>query len=418
MTAAVARELPRTRLPRSYLVWLGGAVVSQLGDAALYFALGWAASAHGGPATGLVLSSIALPRTVLVLLGGAVGDRLGARRVMIAGDGVMLAVAAVLAAVSWHWGTPLALLLTAGLVIGTVDAFYLPSSGSMPRQLVDDTSLPRALAIRQSGTLLISMIGGPIGGALVAFAGFAAACTTDSVSFAVVLVVLILIRPRFTPPDTPRRNVLRESAEGIRVALRTPGLGALLLLVAGVAGCVIPVTSLLVPLVARQHHWTAAVAGLIVGAQGAGGIVVALVVARRGPVRRPGLVAPFGLATVAAGELLIGLAPARPVAVAGAAVMGVGTGTFVCNLAPVLMGTAPRSHLARIQALLSLVQSGALLVFNNVLGAVAHAASATGAMITCASIVGVCALTALLVPTIRHVAAPGHQQSPAQAAAG
>jgi hypothetical protein len=59
--------------------------------------------------------------------------------------------------------------------------------------------------------------------------------------------------------------MLRESADGIRVAVRTPGLAALLLLVAGAAGFVIPVTSLLVPLITRQHHWSAATAGLIVG---------------------------------------------------------------------------------------------------------------------------------------------------------
>jgi hypothetical protein len=41
-----------------------------------------------------------------------------------------------------------------------------------------------------------------------------------------------------------------------------------------------------------------------------------------------------------------------------------------------------------------------------VLGAVAHATSATGAMITCASIVAVCALVALLVPTIRQLTKP------------
>jgi len=344
-------------------------VVSQTGDAALYFALGWAASARGGPDAGLVLSAVSLPQTVLLLLGGVAGDRLGARRIMIAGDSIMLAAAAVLAAVSWRWGTPLALLVTAALVIGTVGAFYLPSSGSMPRQLVDDACLPRALALRQSGSQLTSMIGGPAGGALVALAGFTAASAADSVSFAAVLAALIAIRPRRTPPDVPRRNVLREAADGIRVAIRTPGLAALLLLVAGVAGFVIPATSLLVPLIARQHHWTAAVAG---------------------------------------GELLIGLAPIKALAVAGAVAMGVGTGTFTCNLGPVLMGTAPRSHLARIQALLGLAQSAALLVFNNVLGAVAHLTSASGAMITCASIVSACTLAALLVPAIRHASAPAH----------
>ena len=66
------------------------------------------------------------------------------------------------------------------------------------------------------------------------------------------------------------------------------------------------------------------------------------------------------------------------------------------------MGTAPRSHLARVQALLVLVQSAALLVFNNVLGAVAHVASPAWAMLTCASVISACALAALLVPAICH----------------
>ncbi len=387
-------------------------MVSQVGDAALYFALGWAASAHGGQAAGLVLSSIGLPRTVLLLVGGAIGDRLGARRVMIAGDSVMFAVAAVLAIVSWQWGTSLALLVIGGLVIGTVDAFYLPSSGSMPRQLVTDASLPRALALRQSGSQLVSMIGGPVGGALVGFAGFSAASLTDSISFGVVLIALIVIKPRFTPPGEPRRPVLRESADGIRVALTTPGLAAVPVLVAAVAGFVIPVTSLLVPLIARQHHWTAAVAGVIVGAQAAGGIVIALVVTRRGTVSRPGLAAAAGLAIVAVGELVLGLTPVKALAVTGAFVMGLGTGTFVCNLSPVLMGTAPRSHLARIQALLSLAQSVALLVFNNVLGVIAHSGSAAAAMITCASAVGACALVALLAPAIRHTGLPARVPAP------
>ena len=416
MSAAAAQSAPAVGLPRSYLVWLGGSIVSQAGDAALYFALGWAASAHGGPAAALVLTGINLPKSVLLVVGGAVGDRLGARRVMIAGDSAMLAVAAILAVVSWRWGTPLALLMSTALIIGTVDAFYSPSSGSMPRQLVADECLPRALALNGVGSRLVSMIGAPVGGALVALAGFAAASAADSVSFAAVLAVLIAIRPRFATPEAPRRSVLRESVDGIRVAFRTPGLGALLLLVGGVAGFVIPGTSLLVPLIARQHHWTAAVAGLIVGAQAAAGIVIAILVARRGSAPRPGLAAALGLAIVAAGEMLIGLASVKGVAITGAVAMGVGVATFTCNLAPVLMGTAPRSHLARVQALLVLAQSAALLIFNNVLGAVAHAASPARAMITCASVISACALAALLVPAIRNARPP--RASVSRAAAG
>lgn len=112
--------------------------------------------------------------------------------------------------------------------------------------------------------------------------------------------------------------MLHESADGIRVAFTTPGLAALLMLVGSVTGFVIPATSLLVPLIARQHRWTAAVAGLIVGAQAAAGIAIAILVVRRGSAARPGLTAACGLAITAAGEVLIGLAPAKTVAIAGA----------------------------------------------------------------------------------------------------
>lgn len=274
------------RLPMTYVVWLGGSLVSQLGDAALYFALGWAASAVGGSAAGLVLSAIALPRTALLLLGGVVGDRAGARRVMITGDATMLMVAVALGVVAVRWGTPLPALVAAGLIIGTVDAFYLPSLGSMPRRLVADEQLARAVAVRQGGSQLVTMIGGPLGGTVVAFAGFAAAAWADAASFAIVLAVLIVIHPRFDVPIRPRtESVLRSAVDGFHVAVRTPGLGPALLLVAGAAGFVIPSTSLLVPLLARHNHWSAAVAGLIVGAQGVG--VIASTLPRGSGPHRP-----------------------------------------------------------------------------------------------------------------------------------
>jgi len=399
-----ASTSPERRLPGTYVVWLAGSLVSQLGDAALYFALGWAASAVDGSAAGLVLSAIALPRTVLLLLGGVVGDRAGARRVMIAGDAVMLIVAVALGVVAFRWGTPLPVLVVAGLVIGIVDAFYLPSLGSMPRRLVADEQLTRAVAVRQSGSQLVTVIGGPVGGAVVAFAGFAAAAWSDAASFAIVLAVLIVIRPRLDVPIGARtESVLRSAVDGFRVAVRTPGLGPALLLVAGAAGFVIPTTSLLVPLLARHNHWSATVAGLIVGAQGVGVIASTLVVARRGSARRPGLAAAAGLATTAAGQLLVAVLHPAPLAVAAAVLIGVGSGTFVANLAPVLLGTAPRTHLARIQSLLVLVQSAALLVTNNALGAVAHFASAPSALLCSSVALAACAVIAFSTPTLRRL---------------
>ncbi len=411
-TPAAASATLTRRLPAKYGIWLAGSLISQLGDSALYFGLGWAASASGGSAAGLVLSAITLPRAALVLVGGVVGDRVGARKVLIIGDAVMLVVALTLGMVAYHWGTPLPVLVAAGALIGTVDAFYVPSWGSMPRRLVGEQQLTRALALRQGGSQLMRMIGGPLGGAVVALAGLAAAAWFDAASFAVVLVVLIAIRPRFdAPPPARRESVLRATVDGFRVATRTPGLGPALLLVAGSAGFIVPSVSLLVPLLARHHHWSSAVAGLIIGAQGVGVIAATLVITWRG-AQRPGLGAAAGLALTSIGQLLVAVVdPAAP-AVACAVLIGLGSGTFVANLAPVLLGTAPRTHLARVQSLLSLVQSAALLITNNILGAIAHLASPPAALLFCSFMLAGCTVIALTTPALRHLEAPQRRHHP------
>jgi hypothetical protein len=87
-------------------------------------------------------------------------------------------------------------------------------------------------------------------------------------------------------------------------------------------------------------------------------------------------VALLGLLTVAVGETTLAWSPDRAFAAVGALLVGAGTGIFVSHLAPVLLSTAPHTHLARVQSLLSIAQSAALLVMNTVRGLIAHATTA------------------------------------------
>ncbi|RKN07046.1 MFS transporter [Streptomyces radicis] len=391
------------RLPRAYRVWLGGALGSLLGDAVLYFALGWAAAAHGGAAAGLVLTSITLPRTALLLVGGALGDRLGARRVMIAGDVAMIAVALSLCLMVWRVGAPLWLLVATGLLIGVVDAFYLPASGSMPRRLVGTELLPKALALRQTGAQLVTMAGGALGGLLVAAGGLGAAAAFDAVTFAFMLGALMAIRPTRAEPRAPGSSgVLRDAGDGVRVAWRDPVLRAALALTACAAGALLPVVSLLVPLLARDRGWEAGTAGLVVGAQSLGIVCSAGWVARRGGARRPGLAAALGLLVAGCGAGALALAGSSPVAAGGAALLvGLGNGLFAAHLAPLVLASAPDTHLSRLQALMALVQSGALLLMNNVLGGLAQGAGPTAALGASAAILTVAALAALAHAPLR-----------------
>ncbi|MFJ3724239.1 MFS transporter [Streptomyces sp. NPDC090045] len=399
----------RPALPRTYLVWLAGTRASLLGDAVLYFALGWAASAHGGGTGALVLTAITLPRTLLLLLGGAVGDRFGARRVMVVGDAVMLAATLALALASSRLDASPWLLVTVAAVVGTVDAFYLPAAGSMPRSLVGKAQLPRALAVQQAAGQLASLLGAPLGAVLVAAAGLTGAALADAATFAVVLVVLVCVRPAFDVERSPRgEGLLAGAADGVRVAAGDPVLRSALLLTAAAACFLLPVMSLLNPLLAREHGWSAGAAGLIAGGQSLGVVAVALLVSRRGTLRRLGRGAALGLCVAAPGITAVALAGEAgvAVAVAGAIVTGAGSGMFACHIGPLVLSGAPGTHLARLQALLTLVQSLALVVGNNALGALADSGGATVATALCAA--GACAagLTGLALKPLGRLRQP------------
>ncbi|MFD2416313.1 MFS transporter [Amycolatopsis pigmentata] len=332
------------------------------------------------------------------------GDRLGARRVMITCDAIMLVVAVALAVSSSWIGTPALLLPAVAFVNGATDAFYLPSSGSMPRRLVAGDQLVRALALRQSGSQVVAIAGGPLGGVLVAYAGLSGTAWADALTFAVVLVVLVRIRTRGAAAlPGQRKNVLLEAADGVRLAFRTAGLGTALLLVAAAAGLILPFGSILVPLLARDRAWGAGLAGLLLGAQSAGTIVSTLVVSTRGAGSRPGLMAVGALLVVGTGQVTVALAKPVGFALAGAFVAGVGTGVFASHLSPILLSAAPEAYLARIQALLTVVQSCALLLTNNALGSLAHALGPVGAVMISAAVLAGCAVAGFASASLRRL---------------
>jgi MFS family permease len=389
-----------TQLPRGYRVWVGAATVSQVGDAVVYFALGWAASAHGGVAAGLVLACITVPRTALMLFGGAVADRLGPRTVMLAADVLLLAGSAVAAVLVAVVGAPLGLLVAAALVLGTVTSFYGPASGSLPARLVEPAVLPRALALRNAGFQFASLTGGPLGGLLVALAGIGAALGVNAASYLLVLAVMLRLRPAVPAVPGSRGSLIREMADGLRVAARVPALRLVLLLYALAGGFVLPIGSLLVPLLARERAWDAASAGLVTGALSAGALAAALVVTRTGTHHRVGLLAGAGLVGTAAGSAVLAVGPAVAAGIAGALLAGVGLGVFIAHAGPLVVVATPDTHLSRVQALLGVVQSAALIGTNLVLGALARIGPAV-AVLAAAGVIVAAGVLAALHPALR-----------------
>jgi MFS family permease len=142
-----------------------------------------------------------------------------------------------------------------------------------------------------------------------------------------------------------------------------------LLVVALVAAFVLPVTSLLVPLLARTQGWVASQTGLVVGATVAGGLLITLLVARFGTFERAGLVGGCGCLLASVGIAGLALSPSAWTATAAALIQGLGVGLFTSHLAPLFVRSTPRSHLTRLQSLLTLVQTIPLLASTNLLAA-------------------------------------------------
>ncbi|TCM46071.1 MFS transporter [Kribbella sp. VKM Ac-2568] len=359
---------------RAYYGWLAGASLSAFGDTAVFFALGWAAAGLGPHVAGLVLTGYTLPRAVLLLAGGVLGDRWGPRRLLLTCYLLLAAVALFLAGAVHLIGTSVALLLLTASTIGTVDAFALPAAGSFPRIFASDEELPRVMALRTSTQQVVTLLGGPAGGLLVAAAGLVGALLVDAFTFLIAFACLAIIKlPRETAPEPAAGSVVKEALDGIRLAWTDPVLSALLLTVGLMAASVLPVTSLCVPLLARSNGWAASQAGLVVGATVAGGLTVTLLVARLGTFAQPARTAAVGCLVAATGVTGLSLASSAYLAALFAAVQGVGIGIFTSHLAPLFVASTPRSHLTRLQSLLALAQTLPLIASTSLLGLVATA---------------------------------------------
>jgi MFS family permease len=376
-----------------------------------------------------VLTAYTLPRSVLLIAGGVLGDRWGPRRILLTCYTLLAAVTLLLAVVVHLKGASVGLLLATGFVIGTVEAFALPAAGSFPRLFTRDDELGKALAHRGSVNQFVSLVGGPVSGVLVATTGLAGALFTDATTFAVAFTILLLIKPPYSGATRPEasysgsvregaayadaraaygkrsraglwRAVVREAGDGVRVAWGDPMLRALLLAVALVAGFVLPVTSLCVPLLVRARGWDVTGAGLVVGAAVAGGLVVTLLVARLGTFDRPGIVVAAGPSIAALGMTGLALGPSVVGATVAALIQGIGVGLFTSHLAPMFVASTPPTHLTRLQSLLVLAQTVPLLGSTNLVGAVA-ASSARLAILTCAGGTALAGITLLAVRRVR-----------------
>ncbi|MFC6707014.1 MFS transporter [Flexivirga alba] len=242
------------RLPAAYIWWTVAAATSTLGSSAFGFAMTWYATGVSAGLTGLIGVLITLPTAALLLIGGAVADRVGVRRMLVAGDAVMLLLSLFVVLAATAFGVHAWLLIVVAVVSGVESAFYLPATGVVPRLFATGDALPRATAVNSTLTQLARIAGPPCGALAVAAIAFSGAAAVDGLTFALILLVLLRIRPSHAPPSDSVAgglSILR-SLTTVRCA---PQLRAVLVTTGAIAGAVLPAVIYGPSLLARESGW-------------------------------------------------------------------------------------------------------------------------------------------------------------------
>lgn len=210
---------------------------------------GWFAYQLTGSAAilGLTLLAQAIPQILLSVVGGAVSDRLPRRTVWMVCvilSGVLsfwIALSIILKTITWHD------LVIRAFLFGCIVAFRMPARQGTIGDVVGRDRLMSAVSINQGLMNIMQFVGPAVSGFIIGFLGIQWAYLVVTGFFAVSALCLF-----FMPYQ--RRNLIKKGMggtlfanmkDGLKYAVRTPDIAAVLGLTLLGTMCALPYTSLL-----------------------------------------------------------------------------------------------------------------------------------------------------------------------------
>ena len=170
--------------------------------------------------------TLAIPSITLNLFGGVFADRLNLKGLIgICQSFTACVVLALMVLTAKGWVEPWHILV-ASFVIGAVQAFDSPARQSILTRLVPRDQIPSAVAMHNFAWQGMGIIAPSLAGILVSEFGISTSLTVGACGFLNMAILAQAIR--ISVIDRPRRNVLREIADGFSFA-RTHRIFAILL---------------------------------------------------------------------------------------------------------------------------------------------------------------------------------------------
>jgi MFS family permease len=291
---AVRRTLAAFRYRDFKILWLGSCT-SSIGTWMQNVAENWLVLSITGSAFYLGLDAFLqqLPIMLFSLLGGVLADRFDRRRMLLISQYIQMSTAFTLAVLVFNGLNHVWPILTLSFITGSAQAFGGPASQALVPTLVEKNDLPNAIALNSIQFNLARVVGPLLAGLALATLGrndtekMTSCFSLNGLSFLVVIVALMMLNVKHTPPVAPRR-ISEELRGGLSYVRREGSLVALTILAFATTFLAFAVLTFL-PLFAKQvFHQGVGEYTRLMAFSGSGSVVGAIVVAWLGKYHRMG----------------------------------------------------------------------------------------------------------------------------------
>nr|WP_320133326.1 MFS transporter [uncultured Holophaga sp.] len=272
----------------------------------------------------LIETGSTLPVLGLGLVAGALADILDRRKLLLATQVFMLAVAGTLAVFTFMGQVTPGLLLGMSLLIGIGSALSMPAFQAIVPELLPRRDLGAGVALNSAGFNVSRALGPALGGTVVALMGPGWAFLLNAISFLAVVAVLFRWKRRVPTRDLPSERFLGAMKTGFRYVRHSRALQVILLRAVGYTWFAGVIFSLLPALAVHHLRLGPGAFGLMMGCVGAGAVSITVFMPRlRNRYSANQLLGGFTLLSVLA-QLTIALVPHTPTVAACLFLTGMG----------------------------------------------------------------------------------------------
>jgi MFS family permease len=264
---------------RNYRLYFGGQVVSTSGNWMQQIAVAWLVLklTNSPLALGLTTAAQQAPYLAFGLWGGLIADRVSTRRLLICTQWMHMVAPAALYVLYETGAIRMWMVYAIVAMRGTVNTIDNPARQAFVGELVGRDHLVNAVSLNASITQAGRLLGPAVAALVIATLGLGPCFLLNSLSFAVMAVLLLLMRADELQPGAITRRGKGQLRAGLAYAASTPGLRVPLLLMA-VVGLLAFNFTVVLPAVARfTFHGTATTYALMMNFLAVGALAGAFV---------------------------------------------------------------------------------------------------------------------------------------------